>query len=137
MFFQESFDFRASQLAHGFRLGRAFNQVPEPSLIHAWAEVEHLWIIPAEKLAQLIAGANLLLHDVLFRARQFSDANHLRLIQLDAVKQMSIRSQRVAQNESIPAVIFGSGYGMTISKAIHLLRVDGKYCKLPLHQRFD
>src|SRR6202043_2447540 len=60
-----------------------------------------------------------------------------RIVDGDAAKGMAIGAQRMAEHESVAAVVLGAGETEAIAKAVELLGIDGKHRKAVFQQRLD
>ncbi len=55
---------------------------------------------------------------------------------MDPAEALRICAEGVRQDKGIPPVILGAGHRVAITKAIELLRVDGKDLEAALHEGF-
>ena len=97
----------------------------------------HLRIIAPQLVAHAISEAVLLLFEVVIHARPFAQLDHQRIVNGDAAKGMAVGVQRMAEHQSVAAVVLGAGETEAVAKAVELLGIDGKHRKAVLQQRLD
>ena len=123
--------------AAAFRRRHRVPQIEEPVAGEVFAEGAHLRIIAPQLVAHAVGEAVLLLFEVVIHARPFAQLDHQRIVDGDAAKGMAIGAQRMAEHQSVEAVVLGAGETEAIAKAVELLGIDGKHRKAVLQQRLD
>ncbi len=56
---------------------------------------------------------------------------------MQALKAMSVRSQRIGENEGVATVIFGAAHRMAVPESVHLLGIDSENGDAAVEKGFD
>ena len=100
-------------------------------------EGQRLRKIASKLFDETVSASDSLGNQLFVKARQLAKLDVQGAARSHLMKRFGVRAKRVCQNEGVAPVVLGAGRGMTVSKAIQLLGVDGEYCHPSLEKRFD
>src|SRR6516162_7901924 len=128
------------RLAHARRLGGRRQRLPEvehPLGCDVRLELEHLWIVAPQLLAQAVSETVLVGGQVVGYTRPLAQLHQYGLRELDLTEGAHIGSQRVPQHLGIPTIVFGTSRREAVAEPIKLLGINGIDVKATFQKRLD
>src|SRR5438445_9251933 len=112
-------------------------QLEEPIGRHVIGELTGLRVISPQLTAQPVGEASAFLHEFIMHARPFAQLDHQRVVDRQAAKGVRVGAQGATQHIGVAAVVLGAHDREPVTKAVELLRIDGKDLEAMFQQRLD
>jgi hypothetical protein len=137
MTFQQRPELRQAQSFREVRHRSHLEQVPKPTVVVDASDRENLREIPVKLLTESVGKGNPIRFQLVMHSAELAQFDEQWFANPDASKRCHVGTQRIGEHQRIPPVVLGTGYRVSIAKAIELFRVDRKDGYLLLEQRFD
>src|SRR3546814_11003912 len=100
------------------------------------SDLDHLWVVAPQLLAQPVGQPHPLVASLLGDARPLPQLDHRRIERIERAQALRIGAQGAGQHLGVPTVILGAGRREAVAEAVELLGIDGVQAQAPRHQAF-
>ena len=90
-----------------------------------------------QKVSDLRTEGDVVFDKLVAGSQELAQGNDLWRRQLQALKAVSVGSERIGENEGVATVILGAAHGMAVPESVDLLGVDGENGDAALEKGFD
>ncbi len=127
----------AGQVLRDARGRSTLEQGPEPGLVGRRHEVEELWVVAVQLLAQPIGEAAEFLLQVVFEARELPQLQEEGMLGFKPPEGREVGGKGGRQDLSVAPIVFGAGDREAIAEAVELLGIEGKDVEAPGEEDID